>query len=154
MIKIISRFEKGFLRAHWKCQTDRTYIEQFGGNQSEVLDQATLVFIKEIENFSNKKLKPYHKRHSDDFLSCENIKGNQGITVKTYLTKIELFRRVGNMCIIAKELQKCLNEVKGLMEKHNRSISDLPRSSRKPNDYYRDYDFLLDNFSGTKSVIE
>ena len=141
----VKKYEKHFHSAISECDADKAAIME-QDFQSQTIRNDTLIFIKKIERFS-KDLHRTRKRYDDNFLSCKNIResSQRGDNGKTMIFNIQVIKRVGEMCKMAKFLQECLDETKALMKEKNLTID----TRRHFQNSKTSYDDLIYYFSGS-----
>ena len=140
----LKKYEKYFHDAITECDADKAALIR-SNLQRTVISNNTLVFMRKLKGFS-KDVHRSRKRYDDNFLSCKNIRANQGRWFKTAPFEIPLYKRVGNMCKLSEFLQECLNETKKFMKKKKLGISN---QGRYQNLEETSYDDLMENFSGS-----
>ena len=144
--KRVQPFERMLHQAIVQCQRDLKKIVQGLGQDNQKSEvEKTVDFIRKINRFSTSEAKKYDGK----MLSCGNIKKEQGIERKSLLLEIRLKKLVGNMCELAQELEKCLQEVNVRLEERGVSIND---STREAVDPFVPYETIIDGLNKSKSI--
>ena len=147
--KKLGEYEQYFRNALHECDSDKSDILDESLSSSRPMSNNTLVFMREIEVYSKYNVHRIEKKDDDSFLSCKNIKQNQGVWFRTQMFKVPLFKTAGSMCKAAELLQRCLDEVKESTKERGLSIN---HKGRYQNLKETSYDNLIESFS--ESVLK